>query len=101
MANVTEHHSKQERECDAGKDGRIDFFILWNIVLICDHLEDFSKLICDEESRWRYFHVVFGIKFDKSGHFKVLRIGLLQFFHNIAYSGNTASWNPTEALNCL
>ena len=58
MANVTEHHSKQEWECDHRKYSWIDLLIHGDTVSIDDFLECSRELIQFDMS-WRPYRMVF------------------------------------------
>lgn len=45
MTNITEHHTKQERECDDGKKTRVDFLIRRDTIGVNDGLETFGEAI--------------------------------------------------------
>ena len=49
MANVAEHHPKEERERHDCKEGWTDFLVVWNAIGFNEVLERFNELICSEE----------------------------------------------------
>lgn len=51
MAQITEHDTKEEGECDDREYCRIDFLVHWNTVGVHDLLEDPCELICLDVSR--------------------------------------------------
>lgn len=51
MEDVPEHDPELEREGNDIKERRVDFFLTWDSLGICDCLEDFSQTILSEVCR--------------------------------------------------
>lgn len=52
MADITEHDSEEEGESDCCEDSRVDLFIPWDTIGICDFLSDDGIAVGIESSGW-------------------------------------------------
>ena len=54
MANISEHHTKEEWECDYRKHCRVSLFVHWHTICVDDLLERASEFVSPDISRRPY-----------------------------------------------